>query len=117
MQRLERAAIHLENKWKEKLGTKGGVAPTRDKQGRFKASAPMHSAPGEYPFLQSGELRRSITHEMDTNKLIGRVGSNVVYSRYLWAGTSHMAARKMGDDVLQEEWPTIRALITGSKIL
>ena len=55
IKRLNRAAIFLEGKVKEQLGIK----------------SPPVSASGDYPHLQSGELRRSVTHEVDEQKLIG----------------------------------------------
>lgn len=49
---------------------------------------PRHSAgtrtpipPGGSPAVITGELRRSITHEVDRARPVGRVGSNLVYAR------------------------------------
>ena len=71
---LETAAIYLENEVKKELGQK----------------YPPASLAGEFPHLRSGELRRSITHEVDRSKLVARVGSNKKYSRYLERSTSTM---------------------------
>ncbi len=52
------------------------------------------SLPGETPHVGTGLLRRSIAYEIvDKKKLIGRVGTNVKYSKFLEYGTSKMAAR------------------------
>lgn len=74
---LKRACIYTTNVVKKELGTK----------------CPPHSSPGEPPALESGELRRSITWEVDEDKVIGRVGTNKIYARYLAGGTSKMEPR------------------------
>jgi len=51
------------------------------------------SKPGEVPRVQTGTLRRSITHEMHDTLPIGRVGTNVVYGKYLCCGTRRMKPR------------------------
>ena len=51
------------------------------------------SKPGEVPRVQTGRLKGSITHEMHPVLPIGRVGTNVVYSKLLEFGTSKMAPR------------------------
>lgn len=45
------------------------------------------SKPGEPPRKQSGELRRSVTYEVDKGELTARVGTNKPYGRYLELGT------------------------------
>lgn len=79
LKKLKRATIYAENVIKKELGTK----------------SPPPSEPGEPPHLESGELRRSITHEIDDSRLIGRVGTNKVYARYLEKGTTHMEPRDL----------------------
>jgi hypothetical protein len=49
------------------------------------------SKPGEPPHKQSGRLRASVTHEVVA--LIGRVGTNLKYGRWLELGTRIVAAR------------------------
>jgi len=51
------------------------------------------SKPGEVPRVQTGTLRRSITHELHETLPIGRVGTNVVYGKYLCFGTRRMKPR------------------------
>lgn len=45
------------------------------------------SAPGEYPFKQSGHLRRNVEYEVDRDIGIARWGTNVIYGKYLELGT------------------------------
>jgi HK97 gp10 family phage protein len=52
-----------------------------------------HSKPGEPPRVQTGTLRRSITHEIHPILPIGRVGTNVKYGKFLEFGTRRMAPR------------------------
>lgn len=49
------------------------------------------SRPGEPPRVDMGRLRSSITHEIVG--MVGRVGTNVKYGRYLELGTSKMLPR------------------------
>lgn len=53
------------------------------------------SRPGEPPHVDTGRLRASVTHEVEKNlfSIIGRVGTNVEYGRYLELGTSRMSPR------------------------
>ena len=91
---LTKAAIFLQNQIKKELGNRAV------------------SAPGEYPGLRSSDLRKSITHEVDTPKLIARVGSGLVYSRYLEKGTNRMAARPFLERTLEANRSTINRILT-----
>jgi len=53
------------------------------------------SRPGKPPHVDTGRLRASITYEIDRSlfSIIGRVGTNVEYGRYLELGTSRMSPR------------------------
>lgn len=53
------------------------------------------SRPGEPPRVDMGRLRSSITHEIvsELRGIVGRVGTNVKYGRYLELGTSKMLPR------------------------
>lgn len=95
--RIEKAAIFLENQCKVELSVK----------------APPHSAAGDYPHLVTGELRRSITHEMDKSTMTARVGTNKIYARYLWKGTRFIEPRKMMDAVLEANHGAIKAILEG----
>jgi HK97 gp10 family phage protein len=91
---LDKAAIHLQNQIKKNLGSKA------------------RSSPGDYPGLETGELRRSITHETDKSNLVAKVGTNKVYAKYLEKGTGKMAPRPFLDRTLQENQTTIKRIIT-----
>lgn len=56
---------------------------------------PPPSRPGEPPHRRTGRLRASVAREVtwDESTVIGRVGSNVKYAKWLELGTSRMAAR------------------------
>ena len=71
-----------------------------------------HSVPGNPPYKQTGHLRRSITHEV--SKLIGRVGTNLLYGRYLELGTRRMAARPYLRRALIQTTFTLRRIIGGT---
>ena len=50
----------------------------------------------DYPAIDTGRLVQSITHDVtatDDGAVVGKVGSNVKYSRYLEYGTSNMQPR------------------------
>ena len=54
------------------------------------------SLPDNYPAVDTGTLRRSITYEVKTEgkTTIGRVGSPIEYGKWLETGTSKMRPRK-----------------------
>lgn len=54
------------------------------------------SLPGNYPAVDTGTLRRSITYDVKTegNVTVGTVGSPIEYGKYLETGTSRMRPRK-----------------------
>jgi phage gpG-like protein len=118
---LERACIFLKNDIKKTLGVKSG--PCNDKGDR-QAKGSTHkgkkrsegeynrSQPGEPPHLQCGELRRSMAHEVDKSKMVGRVGSNKVYARYLELGTRRMAKRPFLKVALLRNRNTIKRILT-----
>lgn len=59
------------------------------------ASGPPPSAPGSPPHLRTGTLSRSIDQELlrDDREIIGRVGTNLNYGKWLEIGTRKMAKR------------------------
>jgi len=79
-------------------------------------SGPSPSAPGEPPGAKTGTLRRSITWEIDKkgNELIGRIGTNLIYSLPLEFGTSKMSARPFLRPALEKNKGRI-AKILGKK--
>lgn len=50
----------------------------------------------DYPAVDTGRLRQSITHDVEVNgsETIGRVGTNLEYGLYLEFGTSKMSPRR-----------------------
>jgi HK97 gp10 family phage protein len=102
--RLERAAIFLENEIKKNISEK---CPA------YKEPSAEHSPPGSFPFLETGELRRSITHEVDRETLVARVGSNKLYARYLEMGTTDMEARPFLAPTLEANKGAITEILKG----
>jgi phage gpG-like protein len=68
--RIEAAAIHLQNRWKENVSV----------------PYPPASRPGEPAHKRSGHYRRSLTHDMGAKKLSARVGTNLEYAVWLEFG-------------------------------
>jgi len=93
---LKRAAVHLSNETKKALSD----------------PYPPASTGGEEPHRRTGELRRSITWEVDERLLKGRVGTNKIYGRFLELGTSEMEKRPFLVPTLTKERRTIRAILS-----
>lgn len=71
-----------------------------------------HSAPGNPPYKQTGHLRRSIAWEvLQRPGIIGRVGTNLKYGRYLELGTKRLKARPYLRPGLRDATPAIRAIM------
>jgi HK97 gp10 family phage protein len=97
-QNLDRAAYYLENHLKQAISVK-------EKGHR--------SEPGEFPHVQSGELRRSITHITDKKELTARIGSGKIYARYLELGTSKMDPRPFIGPILNAHLGAIKNILEG----
>jgi len=122
--RTQAAAIRLDARIKADISqagtleTRGGGG--RDRHGRFLKGAGRiynftHSAPGNPPYKQRGHLRRSMTHELvdqGQGVVIGRVGTNLKYGRYLELGTRKMKARPFLRPALRRYGPELRAILT-----
>lgn len=71
----------------------------RDLSKSYKRGEKVHhpSAEFDYPAIDSGTLVRSITHSVESgdsgDHVEGRVGTNVIYGKFLEHGTSRMAPR------------------------
>lgn len=91
-----------------KVRLKGGGTRTLRKKALVYGFAP--SAPGEPPRLQTGRLRASVAHAV--SGLIGRVGTNLDYGRWLELGTRKTAARPWLRRALRECLPEIRRIMT-----
>ena len=63
---------------------------TGEKAGKINS---FRSKPGEIPRVQTGDLRRSYTHELHKVLPIARVGTNLKYAKWLEFGTRKMAPR------------------------
>jgi HK97 gp10 family phage protein len=112
---VERAAIHLVNEIKENLNISGD--PFKASSGasgvHYKNENP--SQPGEMPHKMLGDLQRSITYEIEADKLSAKVGTNIDYGAWLELGTSKMAARPYLRPTLAQEQDTIKNIITTGK--
>ena len=81
----------------QKKLTRGALLIEREAKLSMKGGGKPHGAsqPGHPPHVDTGRLRSSITHEVQAskNEIIARVGTNVVYGKWLELGTSRMQAR------------------------
>ena len=96
-QRLEAAAILLKNEAKQLISE----------------PSPPPSAPGEPPGKDTGRLRASVSHEVDRGKMVARVGTNVVYGKFLELGTRKMAARPWLRKAFNENYAKLMKIIRG----
>ena len=96
-QRLAAAAILLKNEIKQDLS----------------APSPPRSTPGESPHKDTGRLRASISHEFDTAEHTARVGTNLVYGKWLEVGTKNMEARPFLRKAFNEHFQQIKKILRG----
>ena len=99
--RLHRCCVTVLNHAKTLINVNGtGVSTSgggRDAKGRYRKKSKKlrygahPSAPGEPPRKQTGRLLASVAWEV--SGLVGRVGTNLPYGRWLELGTRLMAAR------------------------
>ena len=73
--------------------------------------SPPASDAGEYPHEETGHLRRNVQMEMDRTQHRARVGTNVVYGKYLEFGTRRMMSRPWLSKATREFGPTIRRIL------
>lgn len=73
----------------------------------------LASADGEYPAVDTARLLQSITHsvELEDGETVGRVGTNVIYGKYLEFGTSKMASRPWLNPSLEKNKERIKQLL------
>ncbi len=69
------------------------------------------STAGGYPAFRTGWLQKNIQMEMDRAKVEARVGTNVLYGRYLEFGTRLMAARPWLSSGFRELAPAIKRIL------
>jgi len=75
------------------------------------------SSPGEPPGVVTGELRRSMTYEIEKTSqgITGRVGTNKEYAIPLEFGTSRMAARPFVRSNFEKNKKEIAKILTSGK--
>lgn len=92
-------------------------AACRFLEGQIKqsVSGSSPSAPGEPPGVVTGELRRSMAHEVEKTPqgVTGRVGTNKEYAVPLEFGTSNMAARPFLRPGLEKGKKQVAKILTG----
>jgi phage gpG-like protein len=91
-----------------KLRKRDGSTTTLRKGSRIYGASP--SKPGTPPHKQTGHLRRSVTYEV--TGLIGRVGTNLKYGRWLELGTRIVAARPWLRPALADVLKQIERILT-----
>lgn len=114
--RILACCLIVERKAKELISVDGTGKGrrTRDAKGKYLKVKLRYganpSAPGEPPHLQTGRLRGSVAHEV--RDLVGRVGTNVEYGRWLELGTRLCKARPWLRRALTECLPQIHRIMT-----
>jgi hypothetical protein len=96
-QRIEVACVLLKNEIKEAVSE----------------PSPPVSDPGEPAHKDTGRYRASWAHEVDKEKLEGRVGSNMALALWLELGTQNMAARPVLRTKYNEHLQTLLKIIKG----
>ena len=93
------------------VSRKGKVSKSRKTIYNF-----THSAPGNPPYKQQGHLRRSIAWEIVNRgeAITARVGTNLLYGRYLELGTRRMKARPFLRRALAQHQAAIRRIVAGN---
>jgi phage gpG-like protein len=109
--RMERAAILVEATAVKKVSTGQGVR--RTKGGHLVGLNP--STPGQPPHVLSGQLRQSITHEVENTgtQIVARVGSNKKYARRLELGFTGRDTK--GRNYKQAPRPYLRPSVSENK--
>ena len=71
------------------------------------------SKPGEPPKRVEGSLLRSITTQVEvtTQRIIGRIGTNIEYARFLELGTSRIRPRPYLRPALRKSQPALKKIL------
>ena len=101
--KLKTVGILLMNEMKAELSAKGNI----DKK--------TPSKPGEFPAKVTGRLAGSVTYNVihEAGRWLVRVGSPVIYGKFLELGTIRMAARPWVRPVMRKNAAFIRKLFGG----
>lgn len=98
---IAKAAIFLVNEIKKEINKK---------------RSPPTSEPNTAPHRFKGKLLQSITWHQSSEKLSAKVGSPLIYARYLELGTTKMASRPFLQPVMHKNKGTVHHIIAnGSK--
>lgn len=102
------ATLELEKEARRLTSLKVGVAKTN-----YGNAVGHRSRPGEPPYIETGTLTKSISHETgkDGTYFYGRVGTKHDYGWFLEVGTRNMAPRPWLRPALDNTTPRIRALL------
>ena len=90
------------------------VVPTPAKSTKKRIYGAFPSKPGDPPHKQHGRLRASITYDViddASGHVVGRVGTNLDYGRYLELGTRNMKPHPWLRRSLMECRGEIRAIL------
>lgn len=109
---LERAAIHLKGKVKDKLNRSQPYKRYVGEEGIY-YHGENPSTPGEAPKKITGILQRSITHQMSQDRMQAFVGSNMPEAFWLETGTAKMAARPFLRSTMLEEADALTNIVAG----
>jgi phage gpG-like protein len=112
---LEKAAIHLVNKVKLALNVSGKPHAVAHSEVGLDYANETPSVPGEPPHKMLGNLQRSITHAMSSDKKKAFVGTNIDYGHVLEVGGSRVAARPYLRATLLKEHDTLTKIIASGK--
>jgi len=94
--RIQMAARYLRDRIKEQVSEPNAMMITT-KSGKRRVKRGTRgtnpSLPGAYPKKVIGHFRRNIVVEFNRSTMKSRIGTNVLYGKYLQTGTKKMAAR------------------------
>ena len=91
--KLERAARGFRDFLREKVSVPNTATLTGPGGKHTQLRGANPSEPGEYPHKLTGQLRRNINMECDPTVMIARIGTNVLYGKFLELGTRLMEPR------------------------
>lgn len=106
--KLDLVGRYLRDRTREELSRK---QPTRGAATRKRGLDP--SQPGEFPKMVTGHLRRNVVTEQEQmpEGPVQRVGTNVVYGKFLELGTSRMLARPWLSQSLQKHHKAMQQIV------